>query len=118
MPSTRSARPPLVPCRPSQWPPASSQRSDGAALRGIGIGAGDVGDQQPADRQPFLDIGKIVGDRGRNVPFGQQPQQPQAGVVVVVAGARAGRKTAGNEMRAAGIVSLIGTSLSLGPLYA
>ena len=59
---------------------------DGAALRGVGIRAGDVGDQQPADRQPFLDVGEVVGDRGRNVLFGQQSQQPQAGIVVVVTG--------------------------------
>ena len=76
---------------------------DGAALRGIGIGAGHVGDQQPADRQPFLDVREVVGDRSRNVPFGQEPQQPQAGIVVVVPGHRTGRKTAGNQMRAAGL---------------
>ena len=75
---------------------------DGAGLRGVGVGAGDVGDQQPADRQPFLDVREVVGDRGRNVPFGQQPQQPQAGIVVVVPGIRTGWKTAGNQMRAAG----------------
>ena len=77
---------------------------DGAALRGVGIGAGHVGDQQLADRQPFLDVGEVVGDRGRNVLLGQQLQQPQAGIVVVVPGMRTGRKTAGDEMRAAGLL--------------
>jgi hypothetical protein len=48
---------------------------DGPALRRIGIWARDIGDQQPADRQPFLDIGKIVRDRGWYVAFGQQPQR-------------------------------------------
>ena len=67
------------------------------ALPGIGIRASDIGDQQPARRQPFFEIGKVVGDRGRNVAFGQQPQQPQAGIVVVVAGERPRRKAAGSR---------------------
>ena len=71
------------------------------ALRGVGIGAGDIGDQQPADRQPFLDIGKIIGYRGRNALLGQEPQQPQAGIIMVVPGIGARRKTTGNHMRPA-----------------
>ena len=47
---------------------------DRARLRGVGVGAGHIGDQQPADRQPFLDIREVVGDRGRNVSFGEEPQ--------------------------------------------
>jgi hypothetical protein len=77
---------------------------DGAALRGVGVGSGHIGDQQPGDGQPFLDVREVIGDRGRNVPFGHQPQQPQAGIVVVVPGARTGRETARNEMRSAGIL--------------
>ncbi len=76
---------------------------DGTGLPGIGIRAGDVGDQQLAHRQPFLDIGKVVGDRGGNIALGQQPQQLQAGVVVVVPAHRAGRKAADDNMRPAGI---------------
>ena len=75
----------------------------GAGLRGVGVGAGDIGDQQLADRQPFLEIGEVVGDRGRNLPLGQQLQQPQPGVILVVPAHRPGRKPAGNKMRAAGI---------------
>ena len=37
-PSTRSARPPLVPCNASQWPPASSQRSMALVCRALGRG--------------------------------------------------------------------------------
>jgi len=76
---------------------------DGAGLSGVGVGAGHVGDQQLADRQPFLDIGEIVGDRGRDLPFGQEPQQPQAGIVVVMPSIRARRKAAGNQMRTPGL---------------
>ena len=46
--------------------------ADRPALRGIGIGAGDIGDQQPAERQPLRDIGEIVGDRGSDAGLGQQ----------------------------------------------
>jgi len=46
--------------------------ADGACLRSVRVGAGDVGDQQLAERQPFCDIGEIVGDRGRDVALGQQ----------------------------------------------
>ena len=74
--------------------------ADGAGLGVVRVGAGHVGDEEPAYRQPFFDVREIVGDGGRNVPLGQQPQKPQAGVVVVVPGARAGRKTAGDEMGA------------------
>ena len=89
--------------RPMQAQPMAARfepARDGAALRGVGVGAGHIGDQQPADRQPLLDVREVVGDRGLNVPFGQEPQQPQARMVVVVSGGRAGRKAAGDEMRA------------------
>ena len=76
---------------------------DGVGLQGVRVGAGDIGDQQLADRQPFLDVGEVVGDGGRNVSLRQQAQQPQAGVIVVVPGHRSRRKTAGYQMRAAGI---------------
>jgi hypothetical protein len=76
---------------------------DDAGLRRVGVGAGDVADQQLADRQEFLDIREVVGDRGRDVPLGEQPEEPQTGIVVVVPAHRTGRKTAGNEMGAAGI---------------
>jgi hypothetical protein len=33
-----------------------------AGLRRVGVGAGDIGDQQSAERQPPLDIDEIVGD--------------------------------------------------------
>lgn len=72
---------------------------DGTALRGVRVGAGHIGDQQPGDREPFLDVHEVIGDRGRNIPFGQERGQPQAGMVVVVSGGRAGWKTAGDEMR-------------------
>jgi len=71
------------------------------ALRGVGIRPGDVGDEQPTRGQPFLDVGEVVGDRGGDVVLGQEPEQPQAGVVVVVPGGGSRRKATGDEMRAA-----------------
>ena len=38
------------------------------------------------DGQPLLDVGEVVGDRGRHALLGQEPEQSQAGVVVVVPG--------------------------------
>jgi len=76
---------------------------DGTASRGVRVGAGYIGDQQPADGQPFLDIHEVVGDRSRDAPFGQEAQQPQAGIVVVVPGHRTGWKTTGDQMRVAGL---------------
>ena len=73
---------------------------DGDALRGVRIRARDVGDQEPAHGQPLLDVTEVIGDRGRDLLLGQELEQLQTGVVVVVAGARAGRKSAGDEMGA------------------
>src|SRR5262245_17102735 len=75
---------------------------DGPALGGIGVGPGHVGDQEPAHRQPLLDIREVVAHGGRDIPLGQEPQQSEAGIVVVVPGAGSGRETAGNEVRTAG----------------
>jgi len=68
-----------------------------AALHGVRVGAGHIGDQQLADREPFLDIGEVVGDGGRNIPFDQQAEQPQAGIVVVVPAHRTGRSSSGSN---------------------
>src|SRR5579863_4946701 len=73
----------------------------GAALRGVGIGAGDVGDQQTTHRQPLLDVGEVVADRGCDVLLGKQPQHAEARVVVVVACRRTGRKTTCDQMNPA-----------------
>ena len=73
------------------------------ALSGVGIGASHVGDHQSADGQPFLEIREVVGDRSRDVLFGQQPQETLAGVVVVVPGHRTGWETARNQMCAMGL---------------
>ena len=70
------------------------------ALLGTRVGAGDVGDEQPAHGQPFLHVGEVVGDGSRNLSLGQQREEPKAGIVVVVTGAGAGRKAAGNDMSA------------------
>src|SRR5262245_58274139 len=70
------------------------------ALLGTRVGASDVGDKQPAHRQPFLHVGEVIGDGGRNLSLGQQREEPKAGIVVVMTGAGAGRKAAGNDMSA------------------
>ena len=75
--------------------------ADRAGLGGIGVRAGDIGDQQLAQRQPFRDIGEIVGDRGRDVALGEKAEQAKTGIIMVVAAHRAGRKAAGDQMRAA-----------------
>jgi hypothetical protein len=74
---------------------------DGAALPTVGERAGHVRDQQPAQREPPLDIGEVVGGRGGDVAVGQEAQQPQACVVVVVPGVGSGRKASSDEVRAA-----------------
>ena len=73
---------------------------NGPALGGIGIRPGHVRDEQPARRQPFLDVGEVVGGRGRHALLGEEPEQFQAGVIVVVPGERSGWKPAGDEVRA------------------
>ena len=70
------------------------------ALLGTRVGTGDVGDEQPAHGQPLLHVGEVVGDGSRDLSLGQQREQPKAGIVVVVTGAGAGRKAAGNDMSA------------------
>ena len=75
---------------------------DRTTLRGVGVRARDIGDQQPADGQPFFDVGEVVGNLGRNVAFGEEAQEPQAGIVVIVPSHRTDRKTTGNQMRASG----------------
>src|SRR6516162_1250911 len=71
-----------------------------SALLGPRVGAGDVGDEKPAHGQPFLHVGKVIGDGRRNLSLVQQREEPKASIVVVVTGAGAGRKAAGNDMRA------------------
>src|SRR5262249_2749404 len=73
----------------------------GMALRGVGVGAGHVGDHQAADGQPFLEIREVIGDRSRDVLFGQQPQEPQAGIVMVMSSHRTRRETTCNKIRTA-----------------
>jgi len=90
--------------RPVQRQPMTARLQpllDRARLRGVGVGPSDIGDQQAADREPFFDIGEVVGDRSRHVLVAQDFQQPQTRIIVVVPGHRAGRKAAGNQMRAA-----------------
>src|SRR5205814_633129 len=82
------------------------------ALRGVGIRPGDVGDEQPTRGQPFLDVGEVVGDRGGDVLLRQEPEQPQAGVVVVVPGGGSRRQPTGDELRGADVV-LLPTDLSV-----
>ena len=81
------------------------------ALLGARVGAGDVGDEQPAHGQPFLHVGEVVGDGSRNLSLGQQREEPKAGIVVVVTGAGAGRKAAGNDMSA--VVDDVGHAMPL-----
>src|SRR5262245_26942064 len=69
-------------------------------LLGPWVGASDVGDEKPAHGQPFLQVGEVVGDRRRNLSLVQQREEPKASIVVVVTGAGAGGKAAGNDMRA------------------
>src|SRR5262245_32551483 len=71
------------------------------ALLGTRVGAGDIGDEQPAHRKPLLQIGEVVGDGGRNLSLGQQREEAKAGIVMIVTGARPRRKAAGNNMSAA-----------------
>src|SRR2546423_3332769 len=71
-----------------------------SALLGTRVRTGDVGDEQLAHGQPFLHVGEVVGDGSRNLSLGQQREEPKAGIVVVVTGAGAGRKAAGNDMSA------------------
>jgi hypothetical protein len=73
---------------------------DGAGLRGVRVRAGHVRDQKAAQRQPFLDVREVVGDGSRDVPFGEEREEPQAGMVVIVSGAGTGRETTGYEMGA------------------
>ena len=61
--------------------------ANGAALRGVRIRASDIGNQQASCRQPFFDVREVVGDRGLNVRFREEAQQPQPGMIVVVSGA-------------------------------
>jgi hypothetical protein len=35
---------------------------DGAALRGVWVGSGHIGDQHLRNGQPFLDVREVVGD--------------------------------------------------------
>src|SRR5205085_12322246 len=62
--------------------------------------AGDIGDHPAAQRQPARDIGEIIGDRGGDALLGEQLEEAQAGVIMVVAGIGAGRKAARDDMRA------------------
>ena len=57
-----------------------------ATLRRVRVRAGHVRDQEAADRQPLLEVCEVVRDRRRNLALRQQAEEPQAGVVVVVAG--------------------------------
>ena len=74
--------------------------ADCTGLRRIGTGAGDIGDHQAAQRQPARDIGEIIGDRSGDALLGEQLEEAQAGVIMVVAGIGAGRKAARDDMRA------------------
>src|SRR5207245_2951019 len=46
---------------------------EAAALCGVGVRAGHVGDQQATHGQPLLDIAEVVGDRRGDLPLGQEP---------------------------------------------
>src|SRR5262245_43270674 len=70
------------------------------ALLGSGVGAGDVGDEQPAHAQPLLHVGKVVGNGRWNLSLVEQREKPKTSIVVVMTGAGAGRKAAGNKVRA------------------
>src|SRR5262245_45323643 len=69
-------------------------------LLGSRVGAGDIGEEQPAHVKPFLNVGEVVGDGSRNLSLGQQREESKAGIVMIVTGAGAGRKAAGNEVSA------------------
>src|SRR5262249_52597889 len=71
-----------------------------AALPRVGVRARDIRDQEATHREPLLEIRELVGDRGRDLALGQEAEEPQAGIVVVVPGLRSRRKAAGDEMRA------------------
>jgi hypothetical protein len=70
-------------------------RFQSVALLGTRVGAGDAGEEQPAHGQPFLHV-EVVGDGSRYLSLGQQREEPKAGIVVI--GAGAGQKAAGNDM--------------------
>src|SRR5690348_7066296 len=54
------------------------------ALSGVWVGAGDIGDQEPAGRQPLPDVGEIVANRGRNAVLSEQGEQAEPRIVMVV----------------------------------
>jgi len=80
----------LVPCRPSQRPPASSQRCMGPALGGIGYGPATYVMSSRLDGSHFSTFGEVVGDRAATPLLGEEPEQFQAGRIVVVPGERSG----------------------------
>src|SRR5262249_46355755 len=70
------------------------------ALLVAGVGAGDVGDEEPVYGPHFLQDGKVISDGCRNSFLVQQREEPKTSIVVVVTGMGARRNPAGNDVRA------------------